>query len=778
LARKSNTAATPHVTLSQVKFRLARALNEGRFTQALELAKQVYRAEPSATNQDALFNAYLGRGRELRAQHKLRDAATTLQDVVRLVDGNPSRLLPLAEELAACGEPRQALLLVQHEPDSAARQRVFARAADVAVRREETGRALLPDEMRGDFDRVLRAFAALEAGQDQAAREVLQRIGLRSPFLEWKLLLRGMLAYYQNDDARAIDNWQRLDAERLPARLAAPLRARIDAAYRLAQPPAAQNSLRQQSDRLQDPGLALQLRIIQSSLAKEGDWGTAFRAAETLLPALRQQAPDLVPRLAACFYWAIINSGYPDDVPRYVRAFGLPPDDPDFHRLQALACERHHDLAGSHPHWRNFEKSIAANPVGWPGEEGKRARALIWLHAGRNAAKTGITDRIPGLPRFLRDHPDRPKPLKPSADKCYENSIKLAPDLLGAHEALFAYHRENQDSTKAEKAARQLLQRFPDHGPTLEGLADLLGQTDRHAEALESLSRALHHHPLDRDLRAKLGIARLHHARSLAEAGRFEEARAEFLAALDSKDSSDESSVLWKWAACEFKAGDNARAEELLGQARERSATRLAVAFGMAIEASRFKLPRPLKTRLDREFADALTEPPTTASAVAALELAAVHRVLGIEYTGQKTHEKKVLAYLDGTSSSDFTEPAFAEVCKSLLALKAVRALRAYCKRAARRFPRAAIFPFLEAESYFVRGPERVRGAWQAGPLLDTAHRLAMEMPSNEQRTRLLQQISDRKKLVQLLDFGPLGVFQSILDRVNEFDDELDDDEW
>src|SRR5438445_432127 len=81
-----------------------------------------------------------------------------------------------------------------------------------------------PAELHDDFDRTVRAFAQAHAGQDDAARETLQAVGLRSPFAEWKLLIRGLLAYYARDDARALENWQRLSADRLPARVTAPLR--------------------------------------------------------------------------------------------------------------------------------------------------------------------------------------------------------------------------------------------------------------------------------------------------------------------------------------------------------------------------------------------------------------------------------------------------------------------------------------------------------------------------------------------------------------------------
>src|SRR5207244_3559907 len=122
------------------------------------------------------------------------------------------------------------------------------------------GKAALPPEFHADFDRVVQTFAQLEAGQDDAARDSLQAIGLRSPFLEWKVLLRGLLAYSQNDDGRALENWQRLAPDRLPARLAAPFRFLIDAPFRAAQPPATQAALQQQADRLQGDNLVQKLR--------------------------------------------------------------------------------------------------------------------------------------------------------------------------------------------------------------------------------------------------------------------------------------------------------------------------------------------------------------------------------------------------------------------------------------------------------------------------------------------------------------------------------------
>src|SRR5207248_3764443 len=120
----------------------------------------------------------------------------------------------------------------------------------------------LPAEFHAALNHVLAAFAHYSAGEDEAARERLQAIGLQSPFLEWKLLLRGLMAYSARDDARALENWQRLTADRLPARLAAPLRAALDPAYRQAQPPATQALLLQAADRLQGVEVVRGLRAV------------------------------------------------------------------------------------------------------------------------------------------------------------------------------------------------------------------------------------------------------------------------------------------------------------------------------------------------------------------------------------------------------------------------------------------------------------------------------------------------------------------------------------
>jgi tetratricopeptide (TPR) repeat protein len=778
VAKKKKQHAAPPLSAGELRRRAERAVAEGRFQQALELSKQLHKQVPTPANLQLLRDAYLGRARQLRSHGFSRDALTTLQAGLSVAGQDQPWLEQVAEELAASGEVNQALQLLQRFPDSPAQSRILARAADAALQQEAAGRKLLPANLHADFDRVLQASQQLEAGQDEAARETLTGIGLRSPFLEWKVLLRGLQAYYQKDDVRALENWQRLAADRLPARLAAPLRFQIDPGYRTAQPPEAQTALRKQADRLQSPLLVQQLRDIQKDLMSDEHFQRGLRRVEPVIDGLRQEFPQLLPRLAACFYWAVINVGRPEDVLRYQRLFGTPADDPTFDRLRALAYEQAHDLDPAHRHWQKYEQALAAHPEAWPGEQLNHARALVWYHMGRNAANVPDVDALPDMPPFFRDPSDRPRPLHPTAEQCFRHCLELTPDHLEALEALFHLYLEKEDKKKAEQTALELLARFPEHAQTLEELADFYMHHEDYGKALAMYERALRVNPLDRKLRGRLGTAHLFHARSHVEAGRFDEARAEYQLALDLGAGREKATVYCKWAACEFKAGNTERAEELLRQAQEDAGSRLAVAYSVLIETIRLKLAPALKRRFDKEFNDALAEPPSPAAAMAVAQTTAAHQLAGVTYRGQKTHEKKVLAYLDRAKKADFTEEQLEGLCRSLLEMKSTRLLRAFTGLGKQRFGRNPHFPFIEAESYFQKGPDRMQ-IWQVRPLLEEAKRLAEALPRDERQQMLLEIIQERWQM--LADLNPffMGQFEGMFGDFfgEEFDDDEDEDD-
>jgi tetratricopeptide (TPR) repeat protein len=749
--------------------RVEKALREGRSKQALELAKILAHQSPTPAHQELVRRAYLARGRELRERGADRDSLTVLKAAAQSQGDDPAWLALLAEQLSLSGGVAEALALLPRLADEVARGRVLGPLADAAVRQGPAGRALLPEAWRADFDRTLQAFTLSETGQDDAAREALAGLGLRSPFVEWKLLIRGLLAYYAGDDVRAVENWQRLNSDRLPAHLAAPLRQAIDPAFRAAQPAATQATLQQQVGRLQGSPLVTGVRGILTAMADQDNLASAFRQAEALLPELRRDAPALADRLARIFYWAITDTG-PDDVARYQRVFGRPALDPKFDRLQALAYDRGGDLANAHEHWQKYEREIAADPSHWPDGQAGRARALVWMHMGRSAAKLPGPGKMARLPRYLREEFDL-QPLRPSAEQCFQRAAELAPDSLEPFKALFEYHRDQGHEGKAATAARQLLKRFPDHVPTLEALGDLYVCQDEQAEALELYERALRGNPLDRQLRTKATAAHLGSARLLAVAKSFESARKEIQAAFTLAGGVPDLAYSCRAAAVELKAGEEARAEELLADARQRSGD-LLVAYRMLTEVARLKLPKPLKTRFEGEFAAGLAGPPSGAAATRLLDITCA-LTTSSPYLGQKVHQKKVLTYLERTKRAEFTEEELHRTCAALVHLKSVRLAQFYLDRGIDDFPKNPHFPYREAMLHFRKGPENLQ-VWVIRPLLERAERLARALPPTPELTNMLDDIAKRTKALAALNPYAMGYFDDFFDF--EDDDDYDDD--
>lgn len=765
MSKKHKRQRTADLPLSDRESRIRKALSEGRTQQALELAKHLYKEEPTPARKELLGKAYWERGRDLRGRGYLKDAITVFENAVHFCDGDKVRLGMLVKEMAECGGIRQALTLSDGLRDEGLRAQVLIQAADTALSQGAEGRKLLPEPLLDGFDRIRNAFAQAAAGQDEPARETLRGVGLLSPFLEWKMLVRGLIAFYRHEDALALENWQRLSHDRLPARLSAPLRFLIDPAYRTAQPPAAQARLQKQADRLQDSVLLPSLRSIQSLLAKR-EVMEALRCAEQLLPTLRQEAPQLLPRLAVCFYWAVVDSDESICLERYQRTFGAPADDPELQRLQALFFEQDGDLEEAHRHWQQFERFTLEHANVWHVTAGvdsascvNHVRSLIWSRMGQNAAHVPDVNEFPNLPSFLRNHPDCPRPLVPGAEQCFLRSLELAPDWLESYETLLGYYQKKQDDPRAEAQARRLLERFPDHAATLEVLADMLHKQKDYPAGLQYYRRALAANPLERRLRVKTSYAHTLHARAHAEAGRFAEARAEYQASLGLSAKNDLYPVFCKWAACELKAGATVQAEELLQKALADANDRLAVAVHMAIEAHRSKLPRALSRRFETDLQAGLAEPPAPESAVRAVEIFGSHRVAEVEYRGQKSHEKAALAYLEKIPRADFNEKHLERLCLALLHLKITPLLRKFTAHGRKTFPRNPSFYLREVQALSLSRRKKPR-AWQTQSLLSKARQLAEQLPKDDHQQALLEeivQLEDAAKLEKIAQFDKLA---------------------
>jgi tetratricopeptide (TPR) repeat protein len=479
-----------------------------------------------------------------------------------------------------------------------------------------------------------------------------------------------------------------------------------------------------------------------------------------------------VPRLAACFYWHILETG-PDDVLRYQRVFGQPPDDPNFHRLHAIGYEKAGELPLAHRHWEQYQREIAAHPERWPGDQADHARAFIWQRMGQNAASLPEPRKKQKRRSYdLFDGDDPLAPLDPPAEKCFQKSLQLAPDLLETHEALVRYHLEAKRESKAEKAGRQLLQHFPNHLPTLELLSDLRRKRGDYEAALELIEQALKGNALDRRLRRKVSDMHLLLARAQVESGRLDEARQQFQAALDLSGGADSSMIQAHWAACEFKGGDNARAEDLIQQALARTTAPVGVSYLLLTEVLRLKLDRALKKRFEQDLKTGLAMP-SQDGAVFLTRILAGLQTGGVKYMGQKGHTQKVLSYIYKGRNLDFSEPQLEELCRNLLDMEAYAQARRFANIGEQRYPESPVFPYLHALAWIQEKGRRVP-PWQVVPLLKRARTLAQAQPSNERRDRMLEDIDKHLHEWNPFDFDFLGQMFGFDEENNDFDTDGD----
>ena len=780
MAKKKAKSLKSILSASDIRKKLKKALSENRTKQALELARSLNKQHPSDQHAELLQQTTLARGQDLLARGQTRDASEVFSNALKLSKA-PAYMAEVLEGLARCGEFATVRNLYGSIEDPVVHAKLTEILADEAVRQGKGGANNLDSALRSQHTAILDASALIEKGADEQAKEKLQAIGLKSPFLQWKLFLRGLSAYYQQDDERAIENWQRLDSTRWPFKLAAPLRFGIDQAFAKQQSPETQTFLRSKADAITSGITVQMLRKLQTTIGNPELLPNAFRTAATIAPQLRSESPAIFQRLANCFYWAIIHHGEPGDVNDYKKIFGAHPDDPKLARLEALACEDRGIMGEAHTFWQTFEKSVASNP-NLPKEHKDHIRALVWQRMGENADNMPDPDELDdlGLPFGM----PKPKPLKPSAAECYEKSLQLAPDLTSSYVDLFHHYRRKDKPEEADRIARTLLERNPNHVLMLEEFGDFLMETEAYEEALELFNRAMKCSPLEKRLREKVATAQMYFARSLAEAGEFEEARELYKATLAIMDKRQHYSVLCKMAALEFKAKNADRAEELIAEAEAMQENRMALVFSMLVECIRAKLTK-IKPRFHKEFDALLKESPTPERAVVLANASAGYKAAGVKYYGQQTHEKKIRTYLDKAHKLKYSEEQLREICFALGVLNIAKLHMDYILTGQKQYPKDPFFYMAEVQYYLNRGP-RGMGMINVHTSLKKARALAEQMPRSEHQQNLLNGIQQMEQ--ELLRLNPfMNLFGGFMggggfpfggpdDFYDDFDDEYYDD--
>jgi hypothetical protein len=212
----------------------------------------------------------------------------------------------------------------------------------------------LPEDLAAEAGQIRESLRLVEDGLPKTALDRLREIGRRSPYADWRLLLRGLVHLYAGDLLHAVEAWQRLDPARRPARIAAVLQTAWEDAL------ATSDSKRRDSRPAPAEAVAHRSMWAVASIVMRREW--IWKAADEIVSPRRRSAdsglspeqatqtnqlvwrsrmldPDFAQAFLSAARYRTMQQGSPDV---FGKVCGLPlhpSDDPKGNRLRLFFME-------------------------------------------------------------------------------------------------------------------------------------------------------------------------------------------------------------------------------------------------------------------------------------------------------------------------------------------------------------------------------------------------------------------------------------------------------
>jgi hypothetical protein len=751
-----------------------RLLEKRQYKDALKQAKVGFRQDGCPDNRRLLERASYQRAAELADRGMLAEAKETAQGLLELGVTDLSVVENLVLLLPRIGLAERADALRARLDSPEIQAGLSVKLADLAVLKPEAASAC-PPEMREMAQRVRSALAALEAGNQTQALELLQEIPRGSPLADWRYFVRGLAAFERSEAEPAAANWERLNPAR-PAHSIARVLRRMSAPSRSLI--SSQDLSLLEAAAFGDPVLDRLARL--GTAVEESDWKQALRLFGPLRTALGRIDVRLAQQLTEALLepvWREATSQRLDLgralIDNFVAAAEPLPLDPRWNRFWALVWQSGGDPAQAAEYWERYLEDIDGVAAAL-GAEPRRLKAMVWRHLGELWATEAEDDEDGSpddffMPRYELKDPAETAKYRRRALAALRKSLDLDPAQRATHEALREACLDWQQPEAAAEAARGLLAAFPDDLPTLEFLIEYHRQRDEPAEMLRHVQQARAIKPLDEVLASQQRLAHTALARHHALAGRWKEGREEFARAESISDGTPAYWLLARKAVFELKAQQSAPGEDFLRQAAAEAPETLSLALILSIEAARYQLPDELMARFEDDWDDALPKKVTSASAGNVAEILTGYLASEVVYPGRQGHVDDAVAYLARSTRTKFQEEHLEHVCTffhTLRGAKDAEELTEDTRKLAEKLTRRGLKLFPKSPLFLQLGAavEMDKGALaadlrQARKLLEKALPLAQAPGSRHARLvpviqRQLSVLRDIGEAMSQLPFG------------------------
>ena len=594
--QKKQVAAKPALSLADLEIKFHKSLESFDYRPAIKFAKELHRQQPEKY-QALLLKALQGLYRELVAKKQLTRAEAIMTQIMNLADASATDIMELSLAL------QSGIITPQHEKiaclkivDLQGKDLTEADKniiIDIFIGAPESPEYHPTDsfsrQLHADLIAVRNAFKLICDKQYDTAMDNVSNIKRSSLLAPWRLLLKGITAYYQGADEKALTAFKKLLPTSTPAKVAESY------LFLLKEAEASQNHAKKEAvlqnvvllTTSEDPDKLLARAEI---LWNTGRYRDSFRRIKPLFNDLDANSSPFKKRLLR-FYCNSLFALTPEQQANYLEYMGsniLPPEDQNPPLLKAaffrIAAIKHEDFSFAEEKavelWDFF---LAEHSLGHP--KNSAFNAAIYAHQADLYARNDNfddNDHFSLLRRMMSGFESFDDEIAEAVDysqaeKLYKKALKSAPENIEINLKLLQLYenRGSKEKSKTNRLLDELIRKFPDNKEIL--LKAGISCLERKAlpKGLKYLYQAARLDPTDNKIKEFIVIGSIRYGWKLASASNPKRYRSllqetlPYCIASRQQFNLSPSTLRARWAAMELYQDEHLESRELLNQALE-----------------------------------------------------------------------------------------------------------------------------------------------------------------------------------------------------------------
>ncbi len=646
-------------------------LAQGKFRQAKDNFKELCKREKEKYLPE-LLECYHGMANQMIQNGQLSDAVQIIENIRELTGDRSEGALDILISIKKKDYDSVARiytnLLSQGKGATVLRESSLVADALVVAFREFP---LLESAHPGMYEELRAVQQALEdicAERYDDAWFKAREITVHSIFSNWKLFIKGLVAFYKNEDQKALEALGRLSPDTSLQGIAQPYMALLGS--KTIDQKALNESLVQRMCVVAGyPDLA---SIIPKadSLWNDRHYQDSYRHVRNGVKSFPSESAGIVGTLTRFYFNSVHHLPF-NEALKYLEHVGdnTTPTSPEFDLEALLLCKAECLL---------FEKECVDEEddrdcaEGWQrfleiytGTFGNNTKleSLVYFHLGLMFA-TEVTqepDHFSWPPDVKNEGSLRNGEL---AEHYFNKSIGADKENKDAYLGLLKVYEKAGSKSKTNKLLDKLIVLFPEDVAILTHTGVSCVDRKSYIKGIKYLEKAAQLDPLDSAIKERLTHVYLVVARICFDKGQVSQGRELYEKALANGTSKLHdfnrgcAYIYARWAVLEFKNKNEDAAEEKLRLARENAGELLSVLYFTYLIARHYGLPDDYTSKLNREVEQEWRLPPTAGKAFSLLMVCDYINIFGADWL--KSEIKKVFQYaIDASDKPCSNKEAF-----------------------------------------------------------------------------------------------------------------------